>query len=181
MPNDEFLAAEILGHGAYLFPVPSGGGDVRSAGAGRITAPAERLDLRNEFDPGSPSTRESYALLRRSAATSADIADPEVLNAGWVIQVSSSRREAVTEFCEGGVTNPRAGDRGQGPPRRHPPEELHGPSHEQLGLRAPGRAAIWRGNAQRLLRPLSKTRAWWRKDWMERHTYFLPRYGPVAC
>lgn len=25
--------------------------------------------------------------------------------------------------------------------------------------------------------PMSKTAAWWHKDWMERHTYFLPRYG----
>jgi hypothetical protein len=24
--------------------------------------------------------------------------------------------------------------------------------------------------------PLSKTAAWWDKGWMERHTYFLPRY-----
>lgn len=24
--------------------------------------------------------------------------------------------------------------------------------------------------------PVSKTPDWWRKDWMERHTYFLPRY-----
>ena len=24
--------------------------------------------------------------------------------------------------------------------------------------------------------PLSKTPEWWSKDWMERHTYFLPRY-----
>jgi hypothetical protein len=24
--------------------------------------------------------------------------------------------------------------------------------------------------------PMSKTAEWWRKDWMERHTYFLPRY-----
>jgi hypothetical protein len=23
---------------------------------------------------------------------------------------------------------------------------------------------------------MSKTAAWWAKDWMERHTYFLPRY-----
>jgi hypothetical protein len=27
-----------------------------------------------------------------------------------------------------------------------------------------------------VLIPLSKTPDWWRKDWMERHTYFLPRY-----
>ncbi len=24
--------------------------------------------------------------------------------------------------------------------------------------------------------PMSKTPDWWAKDWMERHTYFLPRY-----
>jgi hypothetical protein len=24
--------------------------------------------------------------------------------------------------------------------------------------------------------PMSKTADWWAKDWMERHTYFLPRY-----
>jgi hypothetical protein len=24
--------------------------------------------------------------------------------------------------------------------------------------------------------PMSKAPAWWAKDWMERHTYFLPRY-----
>jgi len=24
--------------------------------------------------------------------------------------------------------------------------------------------------------PMSKTAGWWAKDWMERHTYFLPRY-----
>jgi hypothetical protein len=24
--------------------------------------------------------------------------------------------------------------------------------------------------------PMSKTADWWKKDWMERHTYFLPRY-----
>src|SRR4029453_3006520 len=25
--------------------------------------------------------------------------------------------------------------------------------------------------------PMNKTAAWWKKDWMERHTYFLPRYA----
>jgi hypothetical protein len=28
--------------------------------------------------------------------------------------------------------------------------------------------------------PLSKTAAWWAKDWMERHTYFLPRYDAAG-
>ena len=28
--------------------------------------------------------------------------------------------------------------------------------------------------------PMSKTAAWWAKDWMERHTYFLPRYDEAG-
>jgi len=28
--------------------------------------------------------------------------------------------------------------------------------------------------------PMSKTAEWWRKDWMERHTYFLPRYDDTG-
>ena len=28
--------------------------------------------------------------------------------------------------------------------------------------------------------PMSKTAAWWAKDWMERHTYFLPRYDDAG-
>jgi hypothetical protein len=27
---------------------------------------------------------------------------------------------------------------------------------------------------------MSKTAAWWAKDWMERHTYFLPRYDEAG-
>jgi hypothetical protein len=30
------------------------------------------------------------------------------------------------------------------------------------------------------LLPMSKTAAWWAKDWMERHTYFLPRYDDAG-
>jgi hypothetical protein len=28
--------------------------------------------------------------------------------------------------------------------------------------------------------PLTKTTAWWAKSWMERHTYFLPRYDDAG-
>jgi hypothetical protein len=28
--------------------------------------------------------------------------------------------------------------------------------------------------------PMSKTAGWWQKDWMERHTYFLPRYDAAG-
>jgi hypothetical protein len=28
--------------------------------------------------------------------------------------------------------------------------------------------------------PVTKTAGWWQKDWMERHTYFLPRYDDAG-
>lgn len=31
-----------------------------------------------------------------------------------------------------------------------------------------------------ILVPLSKTTGWWEKTWMERHTYFLPRYDDAG-
>src|SRR5882672_1103969 len=64
MISNEFLASEILGHGAYLCVRRSGNGDVRRAGAARISTLAERLQLRNEFDPGTPPSRDSAARVR---------------------------------------------------------------------------------------------------------------------
>jgi hypothetical protein len=176
MTSDEFLATEILGHGAYLFPVPSGGGDAGSAGAGRIAALAARLELENEFDPGSPPARESFALLRRWNATPADIADPEILDAGWMIHVSSSRRETVTEFCEGvsGILAPGIRVkvlRGVIRPKNYTGAAMNNWAYARQVVQQPGSAMP---NA--FFVPLSKAADWWRKDWMERHTYFLPRY-----
>ena len=99
MANDEFLATEILGYGAYVCVGTSNDGAVRSAGAGRIASLAERLGLRNEFDPSAAPSRESFALLTRKDATTADIGDPDVLEARGMIHVSSSRAETVNEFC----------------------------------------------------------------------------------
>src|SRR5436190_8183732 len=100
MANDEFLASEILGYGAYLCVGASDSNVVRSAGAGRIAALAKRLGLRNEFDGSPAPSRESFALLTRKDATAADIGDADVLDARGMIHVSSSRAETVSAFCE---------------------------------------------------------------------------------
>ncbi len=176
MADDEFLANEILGHGAYLCLGPSGGGDVRRAGAARIAALAERLKLGNEFDPGSPPSRESFALLRREDATPADIADPELLDARWMIHVSSKRPEVVSEFCAEAsrLLAPAARVkvlRGVIRPRNYTGAAMDNWAYARQVVQQPGPAMP---NA--FFVPLSKTADWWRKGWMERHTYFLPRY-----
>jgi len=176
MTGDEFLAREVLGHGAYLCGRRVDGGDVRSAGAGGIAALAERLGLRNEFEPGDPAVRESIAFLRRHGASAGDIDDADVLGADWVIHVASRRREAVAELV-GEVLRllaPAARVRilaGEIRPRNYTGAAMDKWAYGRQVVQQPGPVMP---NA--FLVPMSKTAAWWRKDWMERHTYFLPRY-----
>src|SRR5215831_16760091 len=99
MLNDDVLAREILGHGAYLCLRRSDAGDAGRAKAAPVAAMAERLGLTNEFDPGPTPPRESIAFLRRHGAVSGDIADDDVLHAEWVIHVASQRGETIAEFC----------------------------------------------------------------------------------
>jgi hypothetical protein len=91
MVSNEFLAREIVSHGAYLCGRRVDGGDVRGAGAGRIAALAARRGLHNEFEPGDPPSRESIAFMRRQAATAGDVVDDDVLQADWVVHVASAR------------------------------------------------------------------------------------------
>ena len=157
--------------------LPAAGRRRRAAvGGSALTALTERLGLRNEFDPGDPPARESFALLRRQAATPADIADEGILGADWIIHVASKRGEVVDELCEG-VTKLLAPVararvlRGVVRPKNYTGAAMNNWAYGHAVVQQPGAAMP---NA--FLCPMSKTAEWWRKDWMERHTYFLPRY-----
>ncbi len=174
MSGDEFLGTEILGHGAYVCLRATGAGDVRRAGAG-LPALAERLGLRNEF-AGAPPARESIAFLRRVGATPADIADADVLSAAWVLHVSAKAPGPVDDLCDAAVEQVADAAhvrvlRGVARPRNYTGAAMNRWAYERQVVQQPGAAMP---NA--FLVPMSKTAEWWRKDWMERHTYFLPRY-----
>ena len=85
---NDVRSSEILRHGAYVcFRAPDG---ARRAVAGAaVPALAERLGLRNEFDPGDGHPQEAVAFLRRAGATPADIADEELLHADAVVHVAA--------------------------------------------------------------------------------------------
>src|SRR5437867_1828692 len=176
MDSDEVLASEILGHGAYLCLRRSSGGDAGKAAAAPIDALAQRLGLRNEFDPGETPPVESIAFLRRQGATPADIADDAVLQADWVIHVASKRPETITELSAetARLLSPAVQVhvlQGVRRPRSYTGAAMNNWAYERQVVQQPGTAMP---NA--FLVPMSKTADWWRKDWMERHTYFLPRY-----
>ena len=175
MLSNESLASEILSHGAYvcLRMVESAGSPPPAAA---LVALTERLGLRNEFDPGDPPARESFALLRRQGARAFDIPDEGVLAADGVVHVASKRAEVVDELCEG-VTKHLAPVararvlRGVVRPKNYTGAAMNSWAYGHAVIQQPGAAMP---NA--FLCPMSKTPDWWRKDWMERHTYFLPRY-----
>jgi len=175
MVSDEFLASEILGHGAYLC-LRRSDGDLRKAEAAPIEALAEKLGLRNEFDPGMPPPAESIAFLRRQGGSKADIADDAVLHADWVVHIAAQRPETVGEFCAetARLLSPAVRVHvlhGVRRPLNYTGAAMNKWAYERRVVQQPGPAMP---NA--FLVPMSKTTEWWSKDWMERHTYFLPRY-----
>jgi hypothetical protein len=177
MLSNDVLATEVLAHGAYL--CLRGGADVRRAGAG-LPELAERLGLRNEFSAAAPAERESFALLRRQGGAPADIADDDILNADCVVHVVSRTADAVDEFCGAAMKALATAGRcrvlrGVVQPRNYTSAAMNAWAYARQVVQQPGEAMP---NA--FLVPLSKTADWWRKDWMERHTYFLPRYDETG-
>ena len=175
MRANDVRPAEILRHGAYLcLRVPDGA--CRAVAAAAVPALAERLGLRNEFDATDGPPADAIAFLRRVGATPADIADEGLLRADAVVHVASATAAPVEKFCAeaarllgpsvtplvlGGVVKPMT----------YTGNAMHNFAYAHRVLQQPGPVMP---NA--FLVPMSKTAAWWEKDWMERHTYFLPRY-----
>src|SRR2546430_11629431 len=96
MDSDEVLASEILGHGAYLCLRRSSGGDAGKAAAAPIDALAQRLGLRNEFDPGETPPVESIAFPRPQGANPADRADQAGLPARRVLPRAFQQASTTT-------------------------------------------------------------------------------------
>jgi hypothetical protein len=176
MPGNEFLTLDVLGHGAYLCASAAHGGDLRRAGRDLVPALARRLELRPEFDPGGTAPGGTIAFLRRHAATPGEIEDEGLLRAEVVVHVSSRQPEIVDDFCgEASRRLSSAGPvrllRGSVRARNYTGAAMTRWAYERAAVQQPGDVTP---NA--FLLPLRKLAEWWEKDWMERHTYFLPTY-----
>ena len=175
MRADDLRSTEILRHGAYVCVQVPERARRAVAGAG-VPALGERLGLRNEFEPGDGHPPEAIAFLRRVGGTPADIADDDLLQADAVVHVASATAAPVGEFCSELTRLLGPGIRlrvlsGVVRPMNYTGTAMHNFAYAHRVLQQPGGVM---SNA--FLVPMSKTAAWWAKDWMERHTYFLPRY-----
>jgi hypothetical protein len=173
--SNDVLSTEVLRHGAYLCLSAPAEARARLASA-PIVALAARLGLRNEFEPGAGHPPSAVAFLRRVGATPGAIADDELLRAESIIHVAAPTAAPVAEFCAeatrllASVLKPRV-LQGVVRPKDYTSAAMNQFAYAHQVVQQPGAVAP---NA--FLLPMSKTQAWWAKDWMERHTYFLPRY-----
>jgi hypothetical protein len=176
MLDNSVLAGEILRHGAYVCLRLGGGDAARAAASVAIPALAAKLGLESEFAPATGPPAQSIAFLRRQGAAPGAVADEGVEDADAVVHVAAPTAQPVGDFCAeaarllgpvgrlrviGGVVRPRT----------YTGAAMNNFAYAHAVVQQPGPAMP---NA--FLLPMNKTAAWWAKDWMERHTYFLPRY-----
>jgi hypothetical protein len=179
MRADELRSTEPIRHGAYLCLAwgLACAPELRAAlTAAPVPALAERLRLGNEFQADGGDPPQAIAFLRRVGATPAAIDDEGLARADAVVHVAAPSEPAVATFCAelerllpaGTITRVLAG---VVPPPIYTGNAMHDFAYARRVLQQPGAVMP---NA--FIVPLSKSEAWWRMDWMQRHTYFLPRY-----
>jgi len=179
MHANDVRSTEALRHGAYLcLRVPADAR--RSLATAAVPALAERFELENEFtvDDGHPP--EAIAFLRRVGATPASLADDALLTADAVVHVASRTAAPVAEFAAelarvlGPALKPHV-LAGVVRPMSYTGNAMHNFAYAHRVIQQPGTIMP---NA--FIVPMSKTAEWFRKDWMERHTYMLPRYDDAG-
>jgi hypothetical protein len=166
-------------YGAYIcLSVPPSG---RAAAADAdVPGLAERLELTNEYDSAGADPPQSVAYLRRASAAPGQVADAGLAGAEAVVHVAATAPEPITEFRArlsqllGPAVAPRVLT-GAVRPLSYTGFAMFNFSYAERVLQQP---ASTTPNA--FIVPVSKTADWWQKDWMERHTYFLPRYDDAG-
>jgi len=182
MRADDERSEHPTRHGAYLcLTVPPAAR--RAVAASDLTELARRLGLANEFEAqGHPDHAVAY--LRRVSVKPGTIADDGLASADAVVHVASPSAERVGEFCDGAESLLPKGIglrvlSGEVRPPSFTGNALHNFAYAHQVVQQPGPVMP---NA--FLLPTRKTDDWWRKTWMERHTYILPRYdadGRMLC
>ena len=162
-------------HGAYICLRATAATRPALAGA-PVPSLAARLGFENEFNTAAGHPCDAIAFLRRVNATPADLEDDALFHAEAIVHVASASAARVQAFCDelvllmGDAVRTRILGGGV-QPTLYTSNAMHEFAYAHQLAQQPAR-----GMPNAFLLPMRKTPAWWAKDWMERHTYFLPRY-----
>src|SRR4051794_28548703 len=175
---NDMRPTEPTRHGAYLCLTAA---HRERRIAGELRALAEQLELRNESEPGDGHPRQAIGFLRRVDAAppprASDLADDALLATAAIVHVAAPSPAPVEALCRQltELLAPAASPRMLGGvvrPMTYTGTAMWNFSYGHRVLQQPAHVA-----PHAFFVPMSKTPAWWAKDWMERHTYFLPRYA----
>jgi len=168
------MSPEPVRRGAYLcISSPS---DAAGVLAAPVPALVQRLALQNEFTADDGHPRDAVAFLRCAGSASGDVDDEGLSAAAAIVHVASNDESTVSTFC-GEVERCLSGLArvqrltGAVAPTQYTGGAMHDFAYARQRTQESGATMP---NA--FLLPLRKLPEWWAKDWMERHTYFLPRY-----
>lgn len=171
---DDFRSDEIVRHGAYVcIQLPARGAEFDLA---EISELPSAYELINEFNSQQGQPPEAIGLLKKVSVQLGDISDRVVLAADAVVHIGSVSGSRIYHFCDDltrllGPSCRATTLTGVVRPTRYTGNLMHNLTYAHQVLQ---QSAGVMPNC--FLLPMNKTRAWWDKDWMERHTYFLPRY-----
>jgi hypothetical protein len=176
---NDIRSTQATRHGAYVcLQVPA---DMHRAVA-RIDVPglAARMALTNEFAAAGGHPSRAIAYLRRIESIAAGITDAGLFGAAAVVHVATPTSEPVAAFVAELTTllEPACKLRilaGLVRPPSYTGNAMHNFAYAQQAVQQPGPAM-----PHAFIVPMCKTDAWWTKNWMEKHTYFLPRYDETG-
>jgi hypothetical protein len=175
MRADDIQPSDPVRYGAYIcLTIPAA--ERAAVAAADVTALANGLGLGNEYGASGGDPQRSVAYLRRVSTEPGQIDDRPLLDAEAVVHVAAPEAGPVAEFRAGlaGLLGPAARPRtlaGVVQPFSYTSASMFNFAYGHRVLQGTGRVM-----PSVFLVPMRKTAEWWQKQWMERHTFFLPRY-----
>ena len=171
------MGAERCRHGAYVC-IAAARDAADALAAVPVPALAASAGLQNEFHVRAGHPGRAIAFLRRVEVTAGQQADERVSGADAIVHLAADEGDAVSDFSTqlARLLAPLARVeilRGTVQPMRYTGNAMHEFAYARQRTQESGESMP---NA--FLLPLKKLPEWWAKDWMERHTYLLPRYDP---
>lgn len=179
MRADDIQSADPVRYGAYIcLLIPAA--ERAAVTAADVPALADSLGLGNEYGASGGDPQQSVAYLRRVSAEPGQIDDRPLLDAEAIVHVAAPEPGPVEEFRAGlaKLLGPGGSPRtlaGVVQPFSYTSASMFDFAYAHRVLQEPGHVM-----PSVFLVPMRKTTRWWEKQWMERHTFFLPRYDDAG-